>query len=393
MNPGVYSNLSNAEYHAGAGTSKSGLDLVNRSPVHLRHARDAANDSGGPTPAQRIGTAFHSLVLEPAEFVREYCLALRPQDAPGAVADRDTLVARVQALNATRKPKLSTSGTKAEMVSRLVAAQMDSGVPPELQLPAETWSLQSAAELKTALERVNQNRPGLLPTTGTMAELAELLRQAGEHVTLWTDVKAEWERNNAGRIVLTPEEWDQLHRMRDALMAHPKAAALFSMPGGVAEQSVYWTDPKTGELCRCRPDYWIKPRGFLVDLKTTEDASQAGFAHSIQKWRYHVQDAFYMDGTREAIRQAGLDIPEPRQFIFIAVEKNACVVDGQAKGVGVYVLDAESKEIGRMEYRADLDRLHECNASGVWPGYSNQVQPIGLAAWYIAQKTAAVGAA
>ncbi len=64
--PGVYDTYSNAEYHAADGISKSDLDLIHRSPAHYKAARHE------DTPALRFGTAFHTLVLEPARFVAEY---------------------------------------------------------------------------------------------------------------------------------------------------------------------------------------------------------------------------------------------------------------------------------------------------------------------------------
>jgi exodeoxyribonuclease VIII len=206
---------------------------------------------------------------------------------------------------------------------------------------------------------------------------------------LWADVKAEWMRNNGHRNVLTPEQWEQLHNMRDAVMAHPAACALLTAVPGVAERSVYWRDPATGLLCRCRPDFW-RQDGILVDVKTTEDASAEGFARSIANYRYHVQHPFYLDGIntmRSQYKPTGLDLPMPKPvtaFVFLAVEKDACVVDGVAKGVAVYSLDAESVELGRIEARQDLERIAQCTRTGVWPGYGEAIQRIELPKWKLA---------
>lgn len=395
MQPGIYDNLSNHQYHAGPGESKSLLDLVRRSPAHYRARMLAANDDTPPaaTPAQMIGTAFHALLLEPAEFAKNYCLALRPQDvdAGGAplVESRDQLVAMVEELNQGRLPKLSTSGTKDELVARIVESQAD--LPEDLRDKPDILSVLKLSELKDAISRANESRPGLLSTTGTMDALAQLLRDCGRPVTLWSEVKAQWLQNNGHRIVLTPEQWDQLHRMRDAVMAHTAAAALLTGAPGVAERSVYWRDPVTGLLCRCRPDFW-RQDGIVVDVKTTEDASAEGFAKSIAHWRYHVQAPFYLDGInhmRDQYKPTGLDLPMPpaaaRAFVFLAVEKSAQVVDGVSMGVGVYVLDQESMALGRIEYEQDLQRIADCRRAGVWPGYGDKIQPIELPKWKLAQ--------
>jgi hypothetical protein len=79
MKPGIYVSreLSNEEYHADTSAiSKSGLDLVHRSPAHYYAAK---LDPDRPaekkdTPALRFGRAFHTLVLEPDLFFQEYAV-------------------------------------------------------------------------------------------------------------------------------------------------------------------------------------------------------------------------------------------------------------------------------------------------------------------------------
>lgn len=68
--------MNNAEYHAMPGISKSGLDLINRSPAHYRWAQDNPQD---PTPAMRIGTLTHLAVLEPDRFNSE-CIVMPSMD-------------------------------------------------------------------------------------------------------------------------------------------------------------------------------------------------------------------------------------------------------------------------------------------------------------------------
>ncbi|HDR9259647.1 TPA: PD-(D/E)XK nuclease-like domain-containing protein [Burkholderia vietnamiensis] len=368
MNPGIYSNISNADYHGGPGVSKSLLDLVNRSPAHMKAALEASKEGRTPTAAQAIGTAFHALVLEPQEFRRQYTLGLRRSDYPDAVDDKEVLAKMIASLNAKRLPKLATTGAKAEMIERVLAAQSD--------VDAKVWSAESleamkGAELKELIVTLNESREGLLSVTGSTEQLAELLRSNGKPVTLWRDVKAEWERNNGHRTILSDEEFDTVRAMRDSTMAHPRARALLSKKGA-AEQSVYWIDRETGVLCRCRPDF-LTDDDILVDLKSTEDASRDEFAKSCANYRYHVQHSFYWDGMTAIGRK-------PRAFVFIAVEKKP------PYAVGVYVLSAQSVELGRMEYRADLTVYAECRESGRYPAYSDDVENMDLPAWYMNQR-------
>ncbi|WP_050991864.1 PD-(D/E)XK nuclease-like domain-containing protein [Bradyrhizobium yuanmingense] len=383
MEPGVYRGLANDVYHRGPGISKSGLDLIRKSPAHYRAVVTAANDNErAPTAAQFIGTALHMIVLEPQLFAQTYTLALQRSDVPDAIEDREVLVAMVGKLNEGRLPKLPTSGSKAELVERILEFVGNCS--------REELEAKKGADLKAIIEEANTKRAGLLPTSGSRHDLAELLRANGVAVTLWSDVQAEWMQANGHRTILTREQFEQLRNMRDAIMAHPAASKLLSAPGE-SELSAYWMqpvpDPKTGDilgeqLCRVRPDFWRKD-GIIIDLKTTDDASEEEFARSIAKWRYHVQDSFYRHGIDAALRQGGAfeDFAAPRAFVFIAVEKTACVVDGQAKGVAVYSLDEESRALGWQQWNEDLARYTKCQNSGEWPGYAINIRQIKLPAW------------
>lgn len=59
--------LSNADYHAFAGISKSGLDLIARSPAHYK-----ARESRPSTRAMEIGSAIHEALLEPDLYAQHY---------------------------------------------------------------------------------------------------------------------------------------------------------------------------------------------------------------------------------------------------------------------------------------------------------------------------------
>lgn len=446
MKPGVYEGIPNAEYHCGPGISKSGLDLVHRSPMHYQAAQEVANDDRPDTKAYFVGREFHMLALEPEVFEVEYVEAFGRECAPECIDDREVLVqmveeinqqriaahpeavrdtealvAMIAKLNETRLAKLSTTGNKPELIERISAAcieHAERGLPGCEPFDADAVK---APELKARIASLNEHRSGLLSTSGSRTDLASLLRANGVEVTLWSevldayqqehgrpyvlstssasrhemaawlnanghkvvlwsDVKAAWDKENEFRNILNPEQWKTIHAMRDALMAHPAANALLTSVPGEAEKSVYWIDKETGVLCRCRPDWW-RDDNILVDLKTTEDASPEGFARSIAKFRYDVQDAFYTDGVKAATGK------KPKAFVFIAVEKKP------PYGVGVYVLDSESREIGRLQYQRDLQVFAECERTGEWPGYGDQIQTITLPAWHANKNAHLIGAA
>lgn len=91
---------------------------------------------------------------------------------------------------------------------------------------------------------------------------------------------------HTGKTVMDAEQGRKLQLMRDSVMAHPAARWLLEAEGH-CESSFYWTDPETGELCRCRPDRYLSDHPVIVDVKKVADMDR--FARHIEEFRYHVQ--------------------------------------------------------------------------------------------------------
>jgi hypothetical protein len=179
---------------------------------------------------------------------------------------------------------------------------------------------------------------------------------------------AAFEADAASRTVLSRSDAELVMQMGRAVWSHPAAAFLLGRPGQ-AEQTYLWTDEATGLECKCRPDWMTTDGQLIVDLKTTEDASPAGFRKSIGNFRYHVQAAWYLDGIERATGR------RPDQFIFVCVEKKPPHV------VAVYAASAEMIAAGAITAEADLARLAMCREASEWPGYSNQIETIDLPPW------------
>jgi exodeoxyribonuclease VIII len=72
---GVY-DITNNEYHKSHGISRSKLMLFNKSPYHYWYEfLSGEADKKESTPAMNIGSAFHTLLLEPAKFNNEFCVS------------------------------------------------------------------------------------------------------------------------------------------------------------------------------------------------------------------------------------------------------------------------------------------------------------------------------
>lgn len=181
---------------------------------------------------------------------------------------------------------------------------------------------------------------------------------------------AWWDRFNAergDREIIDQADAATCSAIAQVVRQHPTARKVFAT--GQAEMSCYWTDRETGLLCKCRPDWLALP--FIVDLKSTEDASADAFQRSAWNWRYWVQAAWYIDGVEQATGQ------RPDAFVFGAFEKSppyACAF---------YYADQAMIDMGRAEYRRLLRILADCMSTDRWPGYDTDVRPLGLPAWAI----------
>lgn len=184
--------------------------------------------------------------------------------------------------------------------------------------------------------------------------------------------KEAWaEAASEGHQLLKPEEWERISAMRQRILAHSAANKALNAPGQ-AESTFIAQDPSTGLQVKCRPDY-LTECGWVVDLKTTQDASIKGFQRTIANYRYHVQAAFYLSVLRAA------DIIRPKGFIFIAVEKT------YPYAVQLFKCSQHLLEIGETEARNNLQQLanafDEHALDRPWPGYSEHPVEIDLPSW------------
>lgn len=206
--------------------------------------------------------------------------------------------------------------------------------------------------------------PGDAPKRPTSVQLKA--KNPSAETLLAIDWWEGFERDNAGKTILAADDYQTCLAMRDAVHVHSAAGRL--LQAGRSEQSFYAIDNETGALIKCRPDF-LRDDGGLVDVKTTEDASPDGFAKSVANFRYYVQAPFYMDILERLYAEA------PPYFIFIAVEKK------RPFAVATYFVENDQLALGRARYMKDLRTIQNCKEANVWPGYSDQVEPLRLPKW------------
>ncbi|EDN3470106.1 exonuclease VIII [Salmonella enterica] len=167
-----------------------------------------------------------------------------------------------------------------------------------------------------------------------------------------------------GRTVLTAEEGRKIELMYQSVMALPLGQWLVES-AGYAESSVYWEDPETGILCRCRPDKIIPEFHWIMDVKTTADIQR--FRTAYYDYRYHVQDAFYSDGYR-------VQFGEIPTFVFLVASTTA---ECGRYPVEIFMMGEDAKLAGQREYRRNLQTLAECLNNDEWPA----IKTLSLPRW------------
>lgn len=272
---GMFPDMPNETYHADPAIGSSGLKLVAQSPLHYWAAYlDPQRERREPTPAMKIGTAWHAAVFEPAKFAAEYI------------------------------------------------------------------------EIPEGLDR-----------------------RTKEGKALWEEIAA------SGREPMTAADMRRITRMAENARTHPVARVIFNQPGGIGEQSIFTTDPVTGLRLKIRPDYAVPPcsmfpHGLLVDGKTGEDMSAAGFAKYAMNWELYLQAAYYSD-----VFQHAYGTEQPPVFMWLAQEKDA------PYATACYSAAEDFVAYGRKQYRRLLDTVAECYRTNRWPGYPGIVQPLELPVW------------
>ena len=202
-------------------------------------------------------------------------------------------------------------------------------------------------------------QPDLFGSTTAVAPIVD--RRTKEGKSIWEQFQAQ----NTGKEIITNDEREQLTAMRDSVRIHPAASALLGE--GTAEVSVFNQCVETGLPLKARMD-WVRDNA-IVDLKTTEDASPAGFAKSVSNYRYDLQAAHY----RRMLRLQGRgDLP----FMLIAVEKEAPFA------VAVYRLDEGDLTLADMQMQQQLRAIASCCEFNSWPAYSREVETLTLPKWH-----------
>ena len=177
----------------------------------------------------------------------------------------------------------------------------------------------------------------------------------------WEAFKAEHE----GKIILKASDYQNTLDMASAVFDNPRARALVEAEG-VCEQPVFWEDPETGLLLKCKPDKHLYGQS-VTEVKSTMDASPWNRAFPAQSASlfYHVQAAMYVVGC------------EAKEHHTIAVDKSSL------ESV-VYRTTQDKLDIVTSIMRKWLNQVAECTKADHWPGVDgDKVIDLTLPPWAI----------
>jgi exodeoxyribonuclease VIII len=187
--------------------------------------------------------------------------------------------------------------------------------------------------------------------------------------------KADWLEANKDSTIINAAQAEEIEEMFAGLMANPQSKAIIEADGHY-EDTIFWIDPESGVLCKCRPDKRIP---LFLGGPMTDDwksirgdhFSKKGISDAIYEHSYHVSAAFTIDGMK------AVDI-DPGPYVFVFVQKKA---PNKVLCVPAREIDID---IGRRHYKRILMQIAECQKTGVYPGFID----LGLPDWFVQREMA-----
>jgi len=170
-------------------------------------------------------------------------------------------------------------------------------------------------------------------------------------------IKEKFALENEGKTIISQDEGEMIKGMRDSIMEHSLASSIIENRG-LSEFSMFAKLNITGSdiLLKGRFDAFNEDTGIIMDIKTCEDASPAGFKKAIMNYKYDIQDVHYTWLAKQLYKV--------HNFFFIAVEKTP------PYAVGVYEIGNGMRRYAEEEWTNKMFQFSECTQNNIWPAYS-----------------------
>ena len=163
-------------------------------------------------------------------------------------------------------------------------------------------------------------------------------------------IKNDFVDDNKGKIIIKQKEKEAIDKIKRNVSNHKLAKNLIKR---LTETEVSYYGKIDKIPVRIRPD-GIKEKDYIIDIKTTSDASPRFFKSQIYNYAYHLQACFYSEAL-------GYD---PSKFRFISIENK------YPYQVEVYGMSNEIIEYGKNAWRIAFESwkeyLENSNIKGYW---------------------------
>lgn len=189
---------------------------------------------------------------------------------------------------------------------------------------------------------------------------------------------AAWEAANQGKIIIDQEMLEGATRIAENLRTLSSYKIMQNNPG-MAEASIFFTDPIYDLNLRVRPDYHIIPcdefpNGLIMDVKTSTDARQFKFSKSCADFGYDISAAMYREGFQQYYKTE--EMPE---FFFLVAESTAPFNVKQYRASSLFL------SIGDQRYNKAKELLAESLIINEWKGYPTDLEDITLPQYMLKQ--------
>lgn len=178
---------------------------------------------------------------------------------------------------------------------------------------------------------------------------------------------AQWQAElRPDAMPVTLADMDVVQGILASAKAHSRVPNLLRT--GRAEHSLFWRSQDHDLVLKCRPDF-VSETGYLVDVKTTMDASLESFSRDVVRYSYSLSAAMYCDGMRAS------GAANPDHFIILAIEKTP------PYAMAIYDLAGDALDRGKQWMHRGLCEIRRALDTGKAEGYPEHIQVLEEPRW------------
>ena len=214
----------------------------------------------------------------------------------------------------------------------------------------------------------------LCETLGTTSPYVDADFPVGKQLSMKIEIleKRLIEKN---LTVVSEDQMDTAQRMRDSVMSKSLSKVIFE--SGRAEVTMLAYDPRSGVLCKARPDWLPDGHEVITDVKSAASASFDEFSRAAARYGYAGQASLYRDVFQQI---KGGDKPS---FLHLVIENEP------PYDCAFFELEEQALEAGGKRIRRALQIWGMCEKHNIWPGIGwdwdamdYAIQKLSLPGWY-----------